>query len=129
MLEQTLKLLQLRLFVFAPYAINEKSEMSEKGFFHRGISLNIFSYHLVFLDIFILNIFTISLYCCLSCFLRAANTLNNAKESRKCEGVMERKAEEEREKRELFSLLLRFPLHHSFAFSALLRIGQSIRGS
>ena len=25
---------------------------------HRGISLNIFSYHLVFLDIFILNIFT-----------------------------------------------------------------------
>ena len=31
MLEQTLKLFQLRLFVSALYAINEKSEMSEQG--------------------------------------------------------------------------------------------------
>ena len=35
---------------------------------HRGISLNILSYYLVFLDIVILNIFTIAQYCCLSCF-------------------------------------------------------------
>ena len=52
---------------------------------NRGISLNIPSYYLVFLDISILNIFTISRYCRLSCFLRASNTLTNAKESRKCE--------------------------------------------
>ena len=32
MLEKTLKLFQLRLFVFALYAINEKSEMSERRF-------------------------------------------------------------------------------------------------
>ena len=32
MLEQTLKLFQLRPFVSALYAINEKSEMSERGF-------------------------------------------------------------------------------------------------
>ena len=35
---------------------------------HRGISLNIRSYYLVFLDIVIFNIFIISRYCCLSCF-------------------------------------------------------------
>ena len=35
---------------------------------HRGISLNIRSLYLVFLDIVIFNIFTISQYCCLYCF-------------------------------------------------------------
>ena len=54
--------------------------------YHRGISLNIRRYYLVFLDIVIFNIFIISRCCCLSCFRRAANTLINAKESRKCEG-------------------------------------------
>ena len=33
MLEQTLKLFQLRLFVFVVCARDEKSEMSEQGFF------------------------------------------------------------------------------------------------
>ena len=38
---------------------------------HRSISLNIFSHHLVFLDIFILNIFTISLYLLSFLFLKS----------------------------------------------------------
>ena len=33
-----------------------------------GISLYILGYHLVFLNVFVLNILFISRYCCLSCF-------------------------------------------------------------
>ena len=57
---------------FSPGSVNMR---------HRGISLNIRSYYLAFLDVVIFNIFIISRYCCLSCFCRAANTLTSIRGS------------------------------------------------
>ena len=49
-----------------PIIYFQYSQKDEKD--HRGHSLYILGYYVVFLDVFILNIFSISRYCCLYCF-------------------------------------------------------------